>query len=147
MTSLTTRFMFEINTTCSEPILICIDGNTTLSQFREFIAYEIEHFTMLTHLDIRDVFVIKDDLILSFIDNHFITIHDFIRANSFFFGSFNNSTIYNNIFPIYIIDSIYLERIANGLETPLWQSNYQNNYTRTYIKDYLIDPFRAFIGI
>ena len=57
--------MFEVNTTCSKPVYLYFNENTTLSDLLEQISIDIECNTMLMRSDILDIFVQNQNDIMS----------------------------------------------------------------------------------
>jgi len=108
------NFQFEIHTTISEPMHICIEiKNTTLKQLRCKILEEIEKNTTLTEGDIMDIFVndtlSTNTLTLPTTDQK---VKDFIPMNRSFFPY---DSVEKNIYKIYAIDIMCGERLKKNL--------------------------------
>lgn len=135
------KFMFEVNTTCSKPIYLYFNENTTLSDLHEQISIDIECNTMLMRSDILDIFVQNQNDILSVPDTD-ETLKEYLEKYPEYFTEWSGS-LHKNIHKIYVMDKKYMDCIKENKPAPI----YINNHIAQQKKEKEKNNENIFIGL
>ena len=110
--------MFEIMTTCSKPFMLTIDDDIPLCDLYEDILSNIEYNTILMREDVIDIFIPICDTCVS-LPNSEDSVGSFVRQHPNYFGVMANC-VWTNVYKVYTMDSIYLERKNTNIDTPVY---------------------------
>lgn len=137
------RLLFEICTTCNKPVFISLNTEWIMIDVCRRVSNQIEENTMLMKDDIRDIFIIdKEGVITSIGNNPMMLLEDFIKENTKYFGNANHA-YRKNIYKLHVIDKTYLDFKLDKRDTPLYSDFIPP--TETTIVDNVIKPVRGFI--
>ena len=119
------KVFFEIHTTSCRPIMCAVDDEYTIDEIYEILVDSIENNTMLDRYSIRDLFMQNNNKtkILSIIPEYNYTqLKEFMRNNVEYFDprAINRMA---NIYKIYVIDDVYLQRKSENKPAPVYDES------------------------
>ena len=115
------KHMFEIRTTCSKPFTITVSDDTPLYELFDLILDNVEYHTILMRTDVTDIFVPFESECVSITKTN-DTVKDMINKYLVYYR--HKSQVFNNgVYCIYVIDRIYIERIKNECDTPVYNED------------------------
>lgn len=115
------KLSFDIHTTSCKPLLISIDHDKEMSELLNCIIYELESYTMISEEDIRDIYICNKSNICSLFNNK-CTVQEFI-TNNYEDKSHDKTKSTLKVYNIYVIDDIYLYRLANNKPAPVYNND------------------------
>jgi hypothetical protein len=107
-------YTFVLNTTIGKTLTIPVEPDTTTIELHKIFVNQLEKYTLFCEKEILDIFA-QDTLnndTLSFPKND-LPIKSFIHQNRDFYPP---SIMVNDKYELYVIDTMYNERIRNNLK-------------------------------
>jgi hypothetical protein len=113
------KVTFEIKTTCSKSFHITVSEEIPVYELRKIVVDMVEHNTILCKEEVMDVFIPHNNDCISILELSSDTVKSFIQQYPEYFHT-NNSSIWNSIHQLYIMDMPYLEKINSKKEAPIY---------------------------
>jgi hypothetical protein len=113
------KVTFEIKTTCSKPFHITVSEEVPVFELRKIVVDMIEYNTILCKDDVVDLFIPHNNDCISILELSSDTVKSFIQQYPEYFHT-SNSSIWNNIHQLYVMDTPYLEKIKSKKDSPIY---------------------------
>ncbi len=113
------KVTFEIKTTCSKPFHITVSEEIPVFELRKIVIDMVEYNTILCREDVIDLFIPHNNDCISILEISSDTVKSFIEQYPEYFHA-DNSSLWNNIHQLYIMDAPYMEKIRSKKEAPVY---------------------------
>lgn len=114
------KITFEIKTTCSRPFHITVSEETPIFELRNIIVTEVEYYTIMMRDDVVDIFIPYENNCVSIRELSSDTVKSFIDKYPDYFQK-DNLSIVSNFHQLFVMDRLYLEKIKNNDEAPIYK--------------------------
>lgn len=114
------KITFEIKTTCSRPFHITVSEETPIFELRNIIVNEVEYYTIMMKDDVVDIFILYKNDCVSIHELSSETVKSFIDKYPEYFQK-DNLSIVSNFHQLFVMDRLYLEKIQNNDEAPIYE--------------------------
>ena len=114
------KITFEIKTTCSRPFHITVSEETPVFELRNIIITEIEYYTIMMKDDVVDIFIPYENDCVSIRELSSDTVKSFVDKYPNYFQK-DNLSIVSNFHQLFVMDRLYLEKIQNNDEAPIYE--------------------------
>lgn len=114
------KITFEIKTTCSRPFHITVSEETPVFELRNIIVNEVEYYTIMMKDDVVDIFIPYKNECVSIRELSSDTVKSFVDKYPNYFQK-DNLSIVSNFHQLFVMDRLYLEKIQNNDEAPIYE--------------------------
>lgn len=114
------KITFEIKTTCSRPFHITVSEETPIFELRNIIVNEVEYYTIMMKDDVVDIFIPYKNDCVSIRELSSDTVKSFVDKYPNYFQK-DNLSIVSNFHQLFVMDRLYLEKIQNNDEAPIYE--------------------------
>ena len=114
------KITFEIKTTCSRPFHITVSEETPVFELRNIIVTDVEYYTIMMKDDVVDIFIPYENDCVSISELSCDTVKSFINKYPDYFQK-DNLSIVSNFHQLFVMDRLYLEKIKNNDEAPIYK--------------------------